>query len=244
MLNILIPMAGLGSRFAKSGFKKPKPFIEVAGKPMITRVMENLQVAGARFILVAQRAHLDKEADLVNEIQQNHCVQFVPIDGLTEGTVCTVLRAQDYIKNTEPLLIANSDQIVDIKMDDFLKDAQERKLDGSILCFRNEARDPKWSFAKTNVEGFVTEVREKKAISELATVGVYYFKSGNIFVNAAKEMIKSGDRVNGEFYTCPVYNFLIQNKLSIGVYIVDQSQMHGLGTPEDLQAFINRAVLK
>ena len=244
MLNILIPMAGLGSRFANAGYEKPKPFIDVAGKPMIARVMENLQVEGARFILVVQREHLEKEADLVKTIQKKYNVQFVPIDGLTEGAACTVLRAQDCINSAHPLMIANSDQIVDIKISDFVRDAQERNLDGSILCFRDEARDPKWSFAKTDLNGFVTEVREKQAISALATVGIYYFQSGRDFVNAAREMIKLDDRVNGEFYTCPAYNYLIQNKLAIGFYLLSPSQMHGLGTPEDLQIFIQGGALK
>ena len=141
-------------------------------------------------------------------------------------------------------MIANSDQIVDIKISDFVRDAQERNLDGSILCFRDEARDPKWSFAKTDLNGFVTEVREKQAISALATVGIYYFQSGRDFVNAAREMIKLDDRVNGEFYTCPAYNYLIQNKLAIGFYLLSPSQMHGLGTPEDLQIFIQGGALK
>jgi hypothetical protein len=84
----------------------------------------------------------------------------------------------------------------------------------------------------------VTEVREKQAISEFATVGIYYFKSGRDFVNAAREMIKLGDRVNGEFYTCPTYNYLIQNKLTIGFYLLSPNRMHGIGTPEDLQIFV------
>ena len=211
---------------------------------MIARVMENLQIEGARFILVAQRQHLEKEAWLVNDIQEKYNVKIVPIDGLTEGSACTVLQAQDLVNNADPLIIANSDQIIDINISDFVIDAQRRCLDGSILCFRDEARDPKWSFAKTNSVGFVTEVREKEAISELATVGVYYFKSGSFFVNAVREMMISDDRVNGEFYTCPAYNYLIQNKLVIGIYLLDQSQMHGLGTPEDLRIFIEGSVPK
>ena len=141
-------------------------------------------------------------------------------------------------------MIANSDQIVDIKVSDFVLDAQERKLDGSILCFRDETRDPKWSFAKTDLDGFVTEVREKQAISEFATVGIYYFNAGRDFVNAAREMIKLDDRVNGEFYTCPTYNYLIQNKSTIGFYLLSPSRMHGIGTPEDLQIFIQGGARK
>jgi len=238
MLNILIPMAGLGSRFAKAGYKKPKPFIDVAGKPMITRVMENLHVDGARFILVAQQMHLEEQADLVKEIQEQYDVQFVPIDGLTEGTACTVLLAHEYINNDDPLLIANSDQIVDMEINDFIKDAQERRLDGSILCFRDEARNPKWSFAKTDTNGLVTEVKEKEAISDLATVGIYYFATGRSFIVSANKMIEAEDQVNGEFYTCPTYNYMIDQNLQIGIYELPASSMHGIGTPEDLKIYI------
>jgi len=242
MLNILIPMAGLGSRFTNAGYEKPKPFIDVAGKPMITRVMENLYVPGAHYILVAQQEHLEKEANLVKEIQDQYDVQFVPIDRLTEGTACTVLLAQEYINSDFPLLIANSDQIVDMDISDFIKDAKERGLDGSILCFLDEERDPKWSFAKTDKHDLVTEVKEKEAISDMATVGIYYFSTGRSFIEGAKKMIDADDRVNGEFYTCPTYNYLIQNKLNIGVHLLDQKQMHGLGTPQDLKIYIEEEI--
>ena len=230
-------MAGLGSRFAKAGYEKPKPFIDVAGKPMITRVMENLYVADAHFILVAQREHLEKEAVLVKEIQEQYDVQFVSIDGLTEGTACTVLLAQEFINSDDPLLIANSDQIVDMEINDFVKDAEKRNLDGSILCFRDKARDPKWSFAKTDANGLVTEVKEKEAISDMATVGIYYFAKGKFFVEGANQMIGANDRVNGEFYTCPTYNYLINQTLGIGVYELPVGAMHGIGTPEDLRKY-------
>ena len=233
-------MAGLGSRFAKAGYEKPKPFIDVAGKTMISRVMENLHVDGAQFILVAQREHLEMEAGIVKEIKEQYDIQFVPIDGLTEGTACTVLFAQDYINNNDPLLIANSDQIVDMEIGDFIKDAQDRSLDGSILCFRDEKRDPKWSFAKTDTNGLVTEVKEKEAISDMATVGIYYFSAGKYFVDGAKEMIKLNDRVNGEFYTCPVYNYLVKRKIRIGTYEICSHSMHGLGTPSDLNLYLSR----
>jgi len=238
-MNILIPMAGLGSRFAKAGYEKPKPFIDVAGKPMISRVMENLHVYGARFILVAQREHLKKEAGLVKDILDKYDVRFVSIDGVTEGTACTVLVAQEYINNDTPLLIANADQIVDMDIADFIKDAQERNLDGSILCFRDDNRDPKWSFAKTDMNDLVTQVKEKEAISDMATTGIYYFATGLSFVESANRMIEVDDRVNGEFYTCPTYNYMIDKNLRIGVYELPESSMHGIGTPNDLNNYLN-----
>lgn len=238
MLNILIPMAGLGSRFARAGFEKPKPFIDVAGAPMIVRVLQNLQVENSRFILIAQREHLERESVLFDEIQEQFPVTVVPIDGLTEGTACTALLGRDYINSSEPLLIANSDQLVDVEIAEFLKDAKSRHLDGSILCFHDELRDPKWSFARTDASGMVVEVKEKEAISNFATVGIYYFAEGRLFVENAQEMISAGDRTNGEFYTCPTYNFLARKQFKIGIYEIPISAMHGIGTPEDLEIYL------
>lgn len=238
MINVVIPMAGEGSRFVKAGFKNPKPFIDVAGKPMIERVMENLDCSNARYILIARQAHLDAEKSLVKQIQERFNAVFIGIDQLTEGTACTVLFARKYINNNEPLLIANSDQIVDIKLQDFVDDCEVRKLDGSILTFTDPELNPKWSFAKVDENETVIEVQEKKPISDFATVGIYLFSKGKDFVDGCIDMIVNNDRVNNEFYTCPVYNYVIKNGGKIGIYNIDFDKMHGLGTPEDLQQYL------
>ena len=237
-INIVIPMAGLGSRFAKDGYEKPKPFIDVNGKPMIIRVLENLAYPNANYILIGRKEHLEQEKELVKQIEQNYKVTFIGIDKLTEGTVCTVLYARKYINSESPLMIANSDQIIDSSIANFIDDCFERNLDGSILTFRDQELNPKWSFAKLDANNFVTEVKEKEAISEFATVGIYLFSKGNMFVNSAIDMIIENDRVNNEFYTCPVYNYLILEGAKIGIYNIEQVAMHGLGTPEDLEKYI------
>ncbi|EHZ1908387.1 glycosyltransferase family 2 protein [Campylobacter jejuni] len=242
-MNIVIPMAGLGSRFAKAGFDKPKPFIDVLDKPMIVRVLENLKYKDARYILIARKEHLTEEKKLVDEIKNNFNVEFIPIDKLTEGTACTVLYARKYINNYMPLMIANSDQIVDINIADFINDSFKRGLDGSILTFIDKEKNPKWSFAKLNND-LVVEVKEKEAISEFATVGIYFFNKGKIFVESAIDMIIENDRVNNEFYTCPVYNYAIKSGAKIGIYNIDFSKMHGIGTPEDLEKYINHLYCK
>lgn len=242
-MNIVIPMAGLGSRFAKAGFDKPKPFIDVLDKPMIVRVLENLKYKDARYILIARKEHLTKEKKLVDEIKNNFNVEFIPIDKLTEGTACTVLYARKYINNDMPLMIANSDQIVDINIADFINDSFKRGLDGSILTFIDKEKNPKWSFAKLNND-LVVEIKEKEAISEFATVGIYFFNKGKIFIESAIDMIIENDRVNNEFYTCPVYNYAIKSGAKIGIYNIDFSKMHGIGTPEDLEKYINHLYCK
>ena len=239
MINIVIPMAGEGSRFVKAGYEKSKPFIDVAGKPMIESVIKNLYCIDARYILIGRKAHLENEQELVRQLKENYDVTFIAIDKLTEGTACTVLYAREYINNDNPLIIANSDQIVDISIQDFVDDCKERELDGSVLTFTDHERNPKWSFAKIDKKGFVMEVQEKRAISQYATVGIYTFSRGKDFVDAAIDMIINNDRVNNEFYTCPVYNYSIINGACIGIYNIEFEKMHGLGTPEDLERYLH-----
>lgn len=238
MINIVVPMAGAGSRFSESGYKKPKPFIDVNGRPMVVRVLENLSYPDARFILIAKKEHLEKEKELVEQIEKEFNVIFIPIDKLTEGTACSVLYARKYINNDDPLLIANSDQIVDMNIADFIDDCVHRDLDGSILTFIDESRDQKWSFAKIDENKLVTEVKEKIAISKNATVGIYLYSRGKDFINAAIDMIIENDRVNGEFYTCPAYNYMINANAKIGIYNIDFEKMHGMGTPDDLNIYL------
>ena len=239
MINIVIPMAGQGSRFSQAGYKKPKPFIDVDGKPMIVRVLENLDYPDARYILIARKEHMEKEKELVEQIEKEFNAIVIPIDKFTEGTACTVLYARKYINNTEPLLIANSDQIVDMDIADFIDDCSDNKLDGSILTFVDEFKDPKWSFAKIDKNNLVTKVKEKVVISEYATVGIYLFSKGEYFVNSTIDMIIENERVNGEFYTCPTYNYAIKENAKIGIYNIDFKQMHGIGTPDDLNYYLS-----
>lgn len=238
MINILIPAAGAGSSFAKAGFLKPKPFIDVLGKSMIVRVLENLKYENAKYIIILQKEHLQVQKRICREIAQTYNVEFVEVDSLTEGTACSVLHARKLIDNDIPLVIANSDQIIDMKFSDFIDDAQKRQLDGSILCFEDYEKSPKWSFVR--LEGdLVKEVREKEVISEFATVGIYLFSKGSLFVDSALDMIVRNERVNNEFYTAPTYNYAIKNGAKIGIYNIEFTQMHGVGTPEDLKKYEN-----
>jgi len=238
MINIVVPMAGAGSRFAQEGYEKPKPFIDVKGKPMIVRVLENLKCKNAKYFLVAREEHMAQERALVKKITNECNVVFIPVTKLTEGIACTVLYAREYINNKNPLLIANSDQVVDGGVAGFVGDCLGRKLDGSILTFIDKFRDPKWSFVKVKKDGTVSKVKEKEAISKYATVGIYFYAKGQDYVNAAIDMIIENDRVNGEFYTCPTYNYAVKQGKKIGIYNIRFEQMHGLGTPKDLNIYL------
>ena len=239
MINIVIPMAGAGSRFAKAGYTKPKPFIDVLGKPMICHVLDNLNIPDSKFILLARKDHYQNEPETIQWIKDNYKVEFVLIDKLTEGAACTVLHAHRLINNDTPLLIANSDQIVDMNVSDYIKDSEDRNLDGSVLCFVDAELNPKWSFAKIDNNGIILEIKEKQPISEFATVGIYYFAKGNTFVSNAIDMIVRNERVNNEFYVAPVYNYAIASGDKFGIYNIDMSQMHGTGIPEDLDKYID-----
>lgn len=232
-------MAGAGSRFAKAGYKKPKPFIDVLGKPMICHVLDNLKMTDAKFILLIRKEHFDQEPETIKWISKNYHVEYVMIDKLTEGAACTVLHAHRLINNKTPLLIANSDQIVDMNIADYINDSKARGLDGSVLCFVDPELNPKWSFAKTDGNGFITDIKEKQPISNEATVGIYYFERGSSFVENAIDMFVRNDRVNNEFYVAPVYNYAIARGEKYGIYNIDFSAMHGTGTPEDLNKYIN-----
>ena len=232
-------MAGLGSRFSDAGYEKPKPFIDVLGKPMIERVMDNLNIKDSNFILLVREEHIRDYQKYIKSLSTKYKSTVFKISELTQGTACTVLLARELINNDMPLIIANSDQIVDVDLNEYVQDASKKELDGSILTFSNPEKDPKWSFAKLNNEGLVTEVKEKKAISSNATVGIYLFKKGRDFVEGAIDMILQQDTVNGEYYTCPVYNYLIKKNLKIGIFQILESQMHGIGTPSDLDNYLN-----
>lgn len=237
VFNLLFPMAGAGKRFSDAGYELPKPLIDVLGLPMIQRVIYSLDMNG-NYIFLAQKEHSEKYE--LHTFLRNVCIHApsvatVELDGLTEGAASTALFAKLMIDEDSPLVICNSDQLVEWDSKEFLRYAGDNNLDGCIAVF--ESDEPRWSYAKTSDDGTVTEVAEKQVISNLATVGIYYWKKGSDFVKYAEQMIEKNLRVNGEFYVCPVYNEAIADGLKIGVYKVDA--MHGLGTPEDLEAYLN-----
>ncbi len=232
-LNVLIPMAGRGLRFSEKGYVFPKPLVEIKGKPMIQFVVENLNI-DANYIFIVLQEHIEKyNIDQMLKLIKPNC-QIVVTDGITEGAACTTLLAKELINNDQPLIIANSDQYIEWNPREVLYSFMNKNVDGGILTFTST--HPKWSYAKINKEGFVKEVAEKIPISDHATVGVYFWKSGKDYVNSAEDMISKDIRVNGEFYVCPVYNQAIEKNKNI--IIKDIEKMWGLGTPEDLDNFM------
>jgi len=235
-MNILIPMAGRGKRFEDVGYSFPKPLIDIEGKPMIQLIIENLNLTG-KHIFLCQKEHYEKYAlDKLLEMLSPNC-KIIQIDGITDGAAVTALKAKELINNDEELIIANSDQWINWNPQHFLSFLQNNDADGGIITFIST--HPKWSFVKVNESGLITELAEKKPISNIATAGIYYYKHGKTFVEAAEQMITKNIRTNNEFYIAPAYNEIIQNGGKVFHYPV--AEMYGLGTPEDLQYFLQNS---
>jgi len=240
MLNIVIPMAGRGSRFEDAGYTFPKPLIDINGKTMIEIVVNNLRPkTDYRFIFICQKEHYEKY-DLYNILKNatNNKFEIIQINGVTEGAACTALTASQYINNEDSLLIANSDQYIETDINEFISDAKKKDVDGLIMTFK--ASHPKWSYARTDSDGKVIEVAEKKVISNDATVGLYYFKRGKDYVESAQNMIEKDIRFNNEFYVCPVFNEMILLNKNTYTHVIPADKMHGLGTPQDLELFLQK----
>ena len=243
MINIVLPIAGRGSRFSEAGFELPKPLIEVHGKPMIEVVVNNIKpLCEHRFIFMALKEHLDHLGmkDTLNRIAPG-CI-IVSVNEVTEGAACTVLLAREYIDNNDQLMMANSDQWVDIDINDYLSVMNDKKVDGLIMTMW--ADDPKWSFVGFDKEGKVNKVVEKQVISNEATVGIYNFRKGSDFVKSADQMITKNLRVKNEFYVAPAYNQMINNKTEITIFNIGKEYdgMYGMGIPSDLDKFIKNPV--
>jgi HAD superfamily hydrolase (TIGR01509 family) len=236
-MKVLIPMAGAGSRFSKAGYTFPKPLIEVKGKPMIQVIVENLNI-DAQHIFIVQKEHYEKYhlKTLLNLVSPG--CEIVQVDGLTEGAACTTLLAKEFIDNDNPLLIANSDQYIEWDSNEFMYSMCSDFIDGGVLSFRST--HPKWSFAKLDKDGYVEHIAEKEPISDIATVGIYFWKKGSDYVKYSQDMINDNERINNEFYVAPVYNRAIAEGKKVKTF--DVNGMWGIGTPEDLSIFLKSRI--
>ena len=241
-MKILIPMSGAGRRFKEKGYTFPKPLIDVNGKSMIEVVLESLPKAD-EYIFIVQKEHESqyKISDLLQKLTDGKSTVFLT-DGVTEGAACSALLARERLNDYEPLLIANSDQYVKYSKPNFelicklFRETEAYDFSGMIFTFN--ATHPKWSFVKIEYGSCITQVVEKTPISDIATCGIYYWGESRDFVRSADAMIAANDRVNGEFYIAPTFNYLIKEDTWVAPFYVDE--MHGLGTPEDLELFLRR----
>ena len=232
-MKILIPMAGLGSRFLTKSYNKPKPLIDINGTPMIIKAIKSLGIEDAKYLFVISKNSYSE--NIKEEIQKSVNCEFIEIDYLTEGPACSCLLFKEEINNDEELIVANCDQIMEWNYKTFLLNV--RQYDGAVVTYHETTE--KNSYAAINQIGLVTEIREKRVISNISLNGIHYWKKGKYFVDSAEEMISEDDRAdNGEFYVGPTYNYMIKQGFEVGIYHIPNQMHHPVGIPEDLERYI------
>lgn len=242
-VQLVIPMAGKGKRFADAGYELPKPLLDIHGVPMYQVVVANLFTSHTFSITVICPSAWDLAAEIQTALERI-CpnVRVIEIDYVTDGPAETVALALPYLDPDLPLVIANSDQFVDTNLEEFDSLLVEEDVSGVILTMEDD--DPKWSYARLNEFGHVTEVVEKEVISELATVGIYGFKTAAVFSLALDAMRERGEKVNNEWYVGPTYNFVTEE---FGPVVANNlgpvsSTMFGMGIPVDYENFVDDEV--
>ena len=239
-IQLVIPMAGLGSRFAQAGYKVLKPLIPIHGAPMISVVTSNLMDPRiGHIVLVCQRATMEN-LDLRSIINPGPAqLTILAVDEITDGPAGTLEVARPALDMNLPLVVANSDQYLDSQLNDFYDDLSTGTYDGEILAMRDS--DPKWSFARVNDDGLLLELREKVVISDLATVGIYGYARADLAFDAIAKMREARDTTNGEYYVGPAYNYLVESGKRVFVRDLGpvSTVMYGLGIPKDLDIFLN-----
>ena len=237
-INILIPMAGLGSRFQEAGYKLPKPLIDINGVPMIQRAVESLNIEGQYIFLIYNYSNINIRLQLENKLKElKQDCHIIVVKERTEGASCTALLAKEYINNDSPLIITNCDQIMHWDAKKFINHiVKSSHLDGIVVTYRTIT--DKNSYIKLDNEEFAIEIAEKKVIGPDSLNGIHYWKHGYDFVSSAEEMISINDRVNNEFYIAPTYNYMIKKNKKIGVYRIEDKEHCAVGTPEDLIRYL------
>ena len=237
-VNIVIPMAGEGSRFASAGYDIAKPFILFNGRMMIEHVLNGLPVEDNRVTLIIQKDFEEQYAAQLRSLHDNFDLRWTCVNGITAGAACTALAARHVIADHDiPVLFADCDNIFQAHhVKDFLKDAVDRKLDGSLLTFSSDS--PKFSYVDLNDDMFATKLKEKEVISSHAVAGAYYFSSYKIFADCAIEMMIYGDTLKNEYYMSNVYNYLIADEGRVGIWEIAKHDFVCVGTPEQLSPYL------
>lgn len=240
MLNILVPMAAPPEPFADSTF--PKPLYEIAGTPMIQYVVSYLKkISGPkRFIFIVNQSDVTRfHIDNILKHLVGGEVVILKHSRPTKGAACTCLLAIDFIQNEDPLLISNSDQFIDYDLNEMLSALRQQGADGGVLTFPSV--HPKWSYVCVDEKGNVVEAAEKNPISKNAIAGLYYFRRGAFFVEAAKKSIFRGASVNDLFYVAPVLNEMILENRNIRRHEISKEKHHSFYSIEKIEAFEAKA---
>lgn len=241
-LNMLIPMAGNGKRFAEAGYIKIKPLIDINGETMIRKAIESIGLPWAQHIFIINKAigQIDELKTELNKIANNPII--IEIDYITEGPAATCLLAKEYINNFDPLIIANCDQIEEWNIRKFVDYMYHTPDDGFVVTY--PAKTEKNSYVRVGPDRLAIEFAEKKIISEHSLNGIHFWKCGKDFVSSTERMIQKNIRVNNEFYVSMTYNELIKDGKEIGIYEIKPEEHWAVGTPEDLQKYLNEQIPK
>lgn len=234
-INILIPMAGLGSRFSERGFKKIKPLIEVAGVPMIKKAIDSLNIHGNYIFIVRCNENVNELKKYLLEYKPG--CKIVDVAHLTEGSASSCYLAKELINNDNELIITNCDQYLEWDSEKFLRETRDQKLDCSVLTYNSNSN--KNSFIKLNKENKAEMIREKEAISDNALVGVHYFKKGSFFIESYDEIFENKIKFKNEYYVSTVCDNMIKKCYNVGhVKLEKKESYHCLGTPDDYFKFL------
>ncbi len=237
-MNVLIPMAGLGSRFSKKGFKNIKPLIPLNGKTFIEWSIESVDFKSieTQFIFVILEQHIEILKEHLKKIKPN-CI-IVSIPKLTRGAVESSLAAENYINNDVPLIITNSDQIFEWNKEKYIDYISDTQTEADVIVVSSNT--DKFSYIELNGNNIGVRLAEKEVISDNALVGIHYWKKGSYFVKSGKELIERNIRTNNEFYISLSYNMLIEKGLNVTCYKLDDSEKYlSIGTPEQVYDYLN-----
>jgi len=232
-MNIVIPMAGLGSRFSDAGYTTPKPFIEIEGKPMILKAVNTLGFEGNYIFIIRKDEYIKNK---MKEIFPDS--QIIEVDYLTDGPASSVMLAKEFINNDEELIVANCDQIMWWDAETVIKQIRVMDYDGVVVTYHETT--PKNSYARINRRGYVTKMAEKQVISNVSLNGIHYWKKGKYFVESTESMVEKNIRFNNEFYVSLTYNQMIEKGLKVGIYHIPNEFHNAVGTPDDLNRYFEK----
>jgi len=235
MLTILIPMSG-DNNYVGDEYDFPKPLIDIQGYPMIEWVIKNFEsIVDKKFIFIVNESDCrNYHLDSVLKLLAGEDSVIIKVDQSTQGAACTALLAIEHIDIETPLLISNSDHVIDWNLQDIYQDFSKRQLDGGVVCFPSV--HPKWSYARVeNMQ--IIETAEKRPISRNAIAGTYYFSQGSFFVNAAMKMIEKQAHVNQMYYLAPTLNELILEGKLLGTFDIPESKYHHFYEPNKIHEF-------
>ena len=237
-LNIVIPMAGLGSRFSKEGFKNIKPLIPLNGKTFIEWSIDSVDFNNieTNFIFITLEEHYNLLFSHLKGIKPDCVVLSVP--KLTRGAVETALTAEKYINNDDPLIITNSDQIFEWNKDKYIEYLNETKTDADVIVVN--ADTDKFSYIQLDENNYGIRLAEKEVISDNALVGIHYWRKGRYFVDSGKELIERDIRSKNEYYVSLSYNLLIEKKMKVTCYKLGEHEKYlSIGTPEQVYDYLD-----